>query len=167
LRLNHSSTHVTREIYTDVTPSDAERRSRTSRSARLRPRIPVAISRRATSAAAPLAAITELMWASVQSSISIWRSSATISLRARTLLQISVTGSRSVEFATTTYVDLFNDRHLHGEITNDASYTTPADAEADYHCQTTTAPEAVTRYFVVPRACQKSVMLDWLPCCKV
>jgi hypothetical protein len=92
------------------------------------------------------------MWASVQSSISIWRSSATISLRAGTLLQISVTGSRSVEFATTTYVDLFNDRHLHGEITNDASYTTPADAEADYHCQTPTRSGRSLTHITVRRA---------------
>jgi len=50
-----------------------------------------------------------------------------------------------IEFATMTYVDWFNHRRLHGEITNDASYTTPADAEADYYRQTTTAPEAVTQ----------------------
>jgi putative transposase len=54
-------------------------------------------------------------------------------------------GLDDVEFATMTYVDWFNHRRLHGEITNDASYTTPADAEADYYRQTTTAPEAVTQ----------------------
>ena len=44
-----------------------------------------------------------------------------------------------------TYVDWFNHRRLHGEITNDASYTTPAEAEADYYRQTTTAPEVVNQ----------------------
>ena len=39
-------------------------------------------------------------------------------------------GLDDVEFATMTYVDWFNHRRLHGEITNDATYTTPADAEA-------------------------------------
>jgi putative transposase len=53
-------------------------------------------------------------------------------------------GLDDVEFATMTYVDWFNHRRLHGEITSDASYTTPADAEADYYRQPTTAPEAVT-----------------------
>ena len=33
-------------------------------------------------------------------------------------------GLDDVEFATMTYVDWFNHRRLHGEITNDASYTT-------------------------------------------
>ena len=37
-----------------------------------------------------------------------------------------------------TYVDWFNHRRLHGEITDNATYTTPADAEADYYRQTTT-----------------------------
>ena len=39
-------------------------------------------------------------------------------------------GLDDVEFATMTYVDWFNHRRLHGEITNDPSYTTPAEAEA-------------------------------------
>ena len=39
-----------------------------------------------------------------------------------------------------TYVDWFNHRRLHGEITSDTSYMTPVDAEDDYYRQTTTAP---------------------------
>ena len=42
------------------------------------------------------------------------------------------------------YVDWFNHRRLHGEITNDATCATPAEAEAD-HYRHTTATEAVTR----------------------
>ena len=34
-----------------------------------------------------------------------------------------------------TYIDWFNHRRLHGEITDDASYTTPAEAEANYYRQ--------------------------------
>ena len=45
-------------------------------------------------------------------------------------------GLDDVEFATMTYVDWFNHRRLHGEITDDASYTTPAEAEAAYYRQT-------------------------------
>jgi putative transposase len=41
-------------------------------------------------------------------------------------------GLDDVEFATMTYVDWFNHRRLHGEITNDGTYTTPAEAEAAY-----------------------------------
>ena len=44
-----------------------------------------------------------------------------------------------------TYVDWFNHRRLHGEITDDASYTTPIEAETDYYRQTTPATEAVTQ----------------------
>jgi len=54
-------------------------------------------------------------------------------------------GLDDVEFATMTYVDWFNHRRLHGEITNDASYTTPVEAEAAYYCQNTPAAEAVTQ----------------------
>jgi putative transposase len=53
-------------------------------------------------------------------------------------------GLDDVEFATMTYVDWFNHRRLHGEITNDATYTTPAEAEAGHCGQTTTTREAVT-----------------------
>ena len=44
-------------------------------------------------------------------------------------------GLDDVEFATMTYVDWFNHRRLHGEITDDATYTTPAEAEAAYYRQ--------------------------------
>ena len=54
-------------------------------------------------------------------------------------------GLDDVEFATMTYVDWFNHRRLHGEITNDNSYTTPAEFEAVYYRQTQPAPEAVTQ----------------------
>ena len=54
-------------------------------------------------------------------------------------------GLDDVEFATMTYVDWFNHRRLHGEITNDASYTTPAEFEALYYRQTSPANEPVTR----------------------
>jgi putative transposase len=50
-----------------------------------------------------------------------------------------------VEFATMTYIDWFNHQRLHGEITNDTTYTTPAEFEANYYSQTTTALEAVTQ----------------------
>jgi hypothetical protein len=45
-----------------------------------------------------------------------------------------------------TYVDWFNHRRLHGEITDDASYTTPAEAEATYYRQPTTATEVITQW---------------------
>jgi len=54
-------------------------------------------------------------------------------------------GLDDVEFATMTYVEWFNHRRLHGTITNDASYTTPAEHEAAYYRQTTPAPEPVTQ----------------------
>jgi putative transposase len=54
-------------------------------------------------------------------------------------------GLDDVEFATMTYVDWFNHRRLHGEITGDYGYTTPAEFEALYYRQTTTALEAVTQ----------------------
>ncbi|HQV57281.1 MAG TPA: IS3 family transposase [Ilumatobacteraceae bacterium] len=54
-------------------------------------------------------------------------------------------GIDDVEFETMTYVDWFNHRRLHGEITNDTSYTTPAEFEATYYSQTPTAIEAVTQ----------------------
>ena len=54
-------------------------------------------------------------------------------------------GLDDVEFATMTYVDWFNHRRLHGEITNDTSYTTPAEFEAAYYSQTQPALEAVTQ----------------------
>ena len=54
-------------------------------------------------------------------------------------------GLDDVEFATMTYVDWFNHRRLHGEITNDNTYTTPAEFEAVHYRQTQPAPEAVTQ----------------------
>ncbi len=54
-------------------------------------------------------------------------------------------GLDDVEFATMTYVDWFNHRRLHGEITDDATYTTPAEAETAHYRHTTTAAEAVTQ----------------------
>ena len=50
-----------------------------------------------------------------------------------------------IEFATMTYVDWFNHRRLHGEITTDASYTTPAEHEAKFYNQTPTTEQAVTQ----------------------
>jgi putative transposase len=54
-------------------------------------------------------------------------------------------GLDDVEFATLTYVDWFNHRRLHGEITNDATYATPAEFEVAYYRQTTPASEPVTQ----------------------
>ncbi len=54
-------------------------------------------------------------------------------------------GIDDVEFETMTYVDWFNHRRLHGEITDDAGYTTPAEFEAAYYSQIPTAFEAVTQ----------------------
>lgn len=54
-------------------------------------------------------------------------------------------GLDDVEFALMTYVDWFNHRRLHGEINNDASYTSPAEAEADYYRQNEPTEEAVTQ----------------------
>ena len=44
-------------------------------------------------------------------------------------------GLEDVEFATLTYVDWFNNRRLHGQITDGPGYTTPAAFEADYNHQ--------------------------------
>ena len=54
-------------------------------------------------------------------------------------------GLDDVEFPTMTYVDWFDHRRLHGVTTDDASYTTPVEAEDDYYRQTTPAEEAVTQ----------------------
>jgi putative transposase len=54
-------------------------------------------------------------------------------------------GLDDVEFETMSYVDWFNHRRLHGEITDDASYTTPAEFEALYYRQKQPALEAVTQ----------------------
>jgi putative transposase len=55
------------------------------------------------------------------------------------------TGLDDVEFATMGYIDWFNHRRLHGEITKDTSYVTPAEFEAAYYRQTAPALEAVTQ----------------------
>jgi putative transposase len=55
------------------------------------------------------------------------------------------TGLDDVEFATMGYIDWFNHRRLHGEITDDNSYVTPAEFEATYYRQTAPALEAVTQ----------------------
>ncbi len=53
-------------------------------------------------------------------------------------------GLDDVEFATLTYVDWFNQRRLHGEIT-DHGYVTPAEFEAAYYRQSVAVTEAVTQ----------------------
>ncbi len=55
------------------------------------------------------------------------------------------TGLDDVEFATLGYIDWFNHRRLHGEITDDNTYTTTAEFEAAYYRQATPAVEAVTQ----------------------
>jgi putative transposase len=54
-------------------------------------------------------------------------------------------GLDDVEYATLSYVDWFNHRRLHGEITDDASYTTPARFEANHYRQPLAAIEAATQ----------------------
>jgi putative transposase len=54
-------------------------------------------------------------------------------------------GLDDVEFATMTYVEWFNHRRLHGEITNDATYTTPAEHERRFYRHTPAATVAVTQ----------------------
>jgi putative transposase len=54
-------------------------------------------------------------------------------------------GLDDVEFATLGYIDWFNHRRLHGEITADNRYTTPAEFEAAYYRQMEPAFEAVTQ----------------------
>jgi putative transposase len=46
------------------------------------------------------------------------------------------TGLDHVEFATLGYIDWFNHRRLHGEITDDNTYVTPAEFETIYYRQT-------------------------------
>ena len=48
-------------------------------------------------------------------------------------------GLDDVEYATLEYIDWFNHRRLHGEITDDNSYVTPAEFEALYYRQTQAA----------------------------
>jgi len=54
-------------------------------------------------------------------------------------------GLDDVEFATLGYIDWFNHRRLHGEITDDNTYVTPAEFEAAYYRQTNAAAEAVAQ----------------------
>jgi putative transposase len=54
-------------------------------------------------------------------------------------------GLEDVEWATLSYVDWFNNRRLHGNITDGPSYTTPAAFEATYYRQTTLALDAATQ----------------------
>ena len=54
-------------------------------------------------------------------------------------------GLEDVEWATLTYVDWFNHRRLHGEITDGPGFTTPAEFEAAHYRQTTPATEPVTQ----------------------
>jgi putative transposase len=49
-------------------------------------------------------------------------------------------GLADVEFATLTYVDWFNHRRLHGEITTGPGFTTPAAFEAEYRQTVSTTP---------------------------
>ena len=53
-------------------------------------------------------------------------------------------GLDDVEFATMTYIDWFNSRRLHTQITDDPSYVTPVEHETNYYDQTPTAQQAVT-----------------------
>jgi transposase InsO family protein len=54
-------------------------------------------------------------------------------------------GLEDVEWATLSYVDWFNNRRLHGQISDGPGYTTPATIEAAYYRQTTPAAEAGTQ----------------------
>ncbi len=54
-------------------------------------------------------------------------------------------GLDDVEFATLGYIDWFSHRRLHGEITEDNSYVTPAEFEATYYRQMQPATEAATQ----------------------
>jgi putative transposase len=54
-------------------------------------------------------------------------------------------GLDDVEFATMSYLDWFNHRRLHGTITAQAGYTTPAAHEAAFYRQTNPAPEPITQ----------------------
>ena len=54
-------------------------------------------------------------------------------------------GLDDVEFATMTYLDWFNHRRLHGQISTDAGFSTPAEAETDYYRHNTQALEANTQ----------------------
>jgi putative transposase len=54
-------------------------------------------------------------------------------------------GLDEVEYATLGYIDWFNHHRLHGEITDNNTYVTPAEFEASYYRQATPADQAVTQ----------------------
>ena len=54
-------------------------------------------------------------------------------------------GLDDLEYATLSYIDWFNHRRLHGEITEDNSYVTPAEFEATYYRQIQPAADAATQ----------------------
>jgi putative transposase len=54
-------------------------------------------------------------------------------------------GLDEVEYATLGYIDWFNHRRLHGEITDNNTYVTPAEFEASYYRQAIPADQAVTQ----------------------
>jgi putative transposase len=54
-------------------------------------------------------------------------------------------GLGDVEFATLCYNDWFNRGQLHGEVTEDNYYVTPAEYEAVFYRQTAPALEAATQ----------------------
>jgi putative transposase len=54
-------------------------------------------------------------------------------------------GLEDIEWATLTYVDWFNNRRLHGEITDGPGFTTPAAFEAAHYPQTAPTAEAGTQ----------------------
>jgi putative transposase len=54
-------------------------------------------------------------------------------------------GLDDLEYATLGYVDWFNHRRLHGEITDDNIYLTPGEFEASDYRQATPADEAATQ----------------------
>jgi len=55
------------------------------------------------------------------------------------------TGLDDVKYATLGYIDWFNHRRLHGEITDDSSYVTPAEFEATYYRQAAPALAGITQ----------------------
>ena len=59
-------------------------------------------------------------------------------------------GLDDVEFATLEYVDWFNHRRRHGEITDGPSYTTPAAHEAAYYAQQLSGHQAETQTIESP-----------------
>jgi hypothetical protein len=75
-------------------------------------------------------------------------------------------GLDDVEFATMTYVDWFNHRRLHGEITNNATYTTPNEFEAAYYTQNTPRPPGTELWDNAHRY-EIEIQKDWEKYCKL